>query len=190
MWHAIRGRLLLRTPVPVPWDLHMFYLLRQILSPNLSLFRTMLFEYPSVLSRFCFHADPNKKQDDRPGLWLAEIFSTTPLKRLNGIQRILTGSKIEYNESWQEARSQRPAVCLCSWADRGKKQDGYPSLWLDETFSTSALQLLNGIQRNLKKSKILTSSTEYVFFRPIRKTRWSPVPGWSDKKLAHCTRLH
>ena len=36
------------------WDLHMFYLLRQILFPNLSLlFRTMLFEYPSVLSPFC-----------------------------------------------------------------------------------------------------------------------------------------
>ena len=32
----------------------MFYLLRPILFPSLSLlFRTMLFEYPSVLSRFC-----------------------------------------------------------------------------------------------------------------------------------------
>ena len=40
---------------PSLWDLHMFYLLRPILFPNLSLFfRTMLFEYPSVLSRFCF----------------------------------------------------------------------------------------------------------------------------------------
>ena len=36
------------------WDLHMFYLLRQIQFPNLQFFRTMLFEYPSVLSRFCF----------------------------------------------------------------------------------------------------------------------------------------
>ena len=35
-------------------NLHMFYVLRPILFPNLSLFfRTMLFEYPSVLSRFC-----------------------------------------------------------------------------------------------------------------------------------------
>ena len=32
----------------------MFYVLRPVLFPNLSLFfRTMLFEYPSVLSRFC-----------------------------------------------------------------------------------------------------------------------------------------
>ena len=43
--------------VPSLWDLHMFYLLRPILFPNLSLlFRTMLFEYPSVHSRFCFVA--------------------------------------------------------------------------------------------------------------------------------------
>ena len=41
--------------VPFLWDLHMLYLLRQILFPNLSLFfRTVLFEHPSVLSRFCF----------------------------------------------------------------------------------------------------------------------------------------
>ena len=36
------------------WDLHMFYLLRPVLFSNLSVFfRTMHFEYPSVLSRFC-----------------------------------------------------------------------------------------------------------------------------------------
>ena len=37
------------------WALHMSYLLRPILFPNLSLFfQTMLFERHSVLSRFCF----------------------------------------------------------------------------------------------------------------------------------------
>ena len=52
--HADRGRLLLRTPGPVP--LGLAYVLRVETNPfpNLSLFyRTMLFEYPSVLSRFC-----------------------------------------------------------------------------------------------------------------------------------------
>ena len=40
--------------VPPLRDLHMFYLLIPILLPNLSLFfRTMIFENPSVLSRFC-----------------------------------------------------------------------------------------------------------------------------------------
>ena len=49
VWHADRGRLLLRTLDPV-----LLGLADVLLFPNLSLFyRTMLFEYPSVLSRFC-----------------------------------------------------------------------------------------------------------------------------------------
>ena len=60
------------------------------------------------------------------------------------------------------------------------KQDGCPGLWLAETFSTSPLKPLNGIQRNLIGSKISTSSTKFVFFGPIGKTRWPPWPliGW------------
>ena len=185
------------------------------------------------------------KQDGRPGLWLTETFSTSPLKPLNGIQRNLTGSKIsmssskfvffgpigktrwppwpligwdifdfssetternstkfdrkqdlnvlylvcvfradrenkisdwlkhfrlllwnswmEFNETWQEARSQCPLTSLC-FSGRSEKQDGRPGHWLAETFSTSPLKPLNGIQRNLTGSKISTSSTKFVFF--------------------------
>ena len=54
VWHADRGRLLLRTPGPVPLGLEYVQLVETNPFPNLSLFyRTMLFEYPSVLSRFC-----------------------------------------------------------------------------------------------------------------------------------------
>ena len=54
VWHADRGRLLLRTPGPVPLGLAYILLLETSPLPNLSLFyRTMLFEFPSVLSRFC-----------------------------------------------------------------------------------------------------------------------------------------
>ena len=69
-------------------------------------------------------------------------------------------------------------VCVFR-ADREKK-DGRPGLWLAETFSTSPLKPLNGIQRNLTGSKISTSSIQFVFFWPIRKTRWPPWPliGW------------
>ena len=97
------------------------------------------------LPSLCF-SGRSEKQDGRPGLWLTETFSTSPLKRQNGIQRNLTGSKIlmsftkfvffwvdrknkmaalasdwlrhfwlllwnrwtEFNETWQEARSQCP----------------------------------------------------------------------------------
>ena len=216
------------------------------------------------LPSLCF-SGRSEKQDGRPGLWLAETFSTSPLKPLNGIQRNLTGSKIstsstkfvffgpigktrwppwpligwdifdfssetaernstkldrkqdlnvlyqvcvfradrknkmaalasdwlrhfrlllwnyrtEFNETWQEARSQRPLPSLC-FSGRSEKQDGCPGLWLAETFSTSPLKLQNGIQRNLTGSKISTSSTKFVFFGPIGKTRWLPwlLIGW------------
>ena len=79
----------------------------------------------------------------------------------------------EFNKTWQEARSQRPLSSLC-FSGRSEKQDGRPGLWLAETFSTSPLKPLNGIQQNLTGSKISTSSTKFVFFGPIGKTRWPP----------------
>ena len=168
------------------------------------------------LPSLCF-SGRSEKQDGRSCLWLAETFSTSPLKPLNGIQRNLTGSKIstsstkfvffgpigknkmavlasdwlrhfrlllwnrstEFNETWQVARSQRPLPILC-FSGRSEKQDGRPGLWLAETFSTSPLKRPNRIQPNLIGSKISTSSTKFVFFGPIGKTRWPPWPliGW------------
>ena len=111
----------------------------------------------------------SEKQNGRPGLWLAETFSTSPLKPLNGIQRNLTGSKLSMS-----------STTFVFFRQIGKKQNGCPGLWLAETFSTSPLKPLNGIQRNLTGSKISTPSTKFVFFRPIGKTRWPPWPliGW------------
>ena len=45
------------------------------------------------LPSLCF-SSRSEKQDGRPGLWLAEAFSTSSLKLLNRIQRHLTGSKM------------------------------------------------------------------------------------------------
>ena len=85
----------------------------------------------------------------------------------------------EFNETWQEARSQRPLPSLC-FSGRSEKQDGCPGPLLAETFLTSLLKPSNGIQRNLTGSKISTPSTKFVFFGPIGKTRWPPWPliGW------------
>ena len=85
----------------------------------------------------------------------------------------------EFNETWQEARSQGPlpSLCFSGWSE---KQDGHPGLWLAETFSTSPLKLLNGIQLNLTGSKISRPSTKFVYFGLIGKTRWPPwrLIGW------------
>ena len=85
----------------------------------------------------------------------------------------------EFNQTWQKARAQHPIPSLC-FSGRSEKQDGRPGLWLAEAFSTSPLKLLTGIQRNLTGSKILTSSTKFVFFGLIGKTAWPPWPliGW------------
>ena len=85
----------------------------------------------------------------------------------------------EFNETWQEVRSQCPLIRLCfsCWSE---KQDGHSGLWLAETFSTSPLKTQNGIQWNSRGSKISTFSTKIVLFGPIEKTRWPPRPliGW------------
>ena len=85
----------------------------------------------------------------------------------------------QFNETWQRARSHGPLPSLC-FSGRLEKQDGRPGLWLAETFSTSPLKPLNGIQRNSTESKISRSFTKFVFFGPIGKTRWPPWPliGW------------
>ena len=93
---------------------------------------------------------------------------------------LLWNNWTEFNETWQKARSQcpLPSLCFSGWSE---KQDGRPGLWLAETFSTSPLEPLNRIHRNLTERKNSTSSTKFVFFGPIGKTRWPPWPliGWA-----------
>ena len=115
------------------------------------------------LPSLCF-SGRSEKQDCRPGLWLAETLSTSPLKPLNRIQWNLTGSK--------NSMSSTKFV----FSGRSEKQDGRPCLWLAETFSTSPLKQPNGIQRNLTGSKISKSSTKFVFSGPISKQKCPPWP--------------
>ena len=55
-----------------------------------------------------------------------------------------------------------------------------PGLWLTLTCSTSPLKPLNRIKQNLTGSNIPTSSTRFMYFRPIGTLRWPPWPliGW------------
>ena len=121
-----------------------------------------------VLYQVCvFRADRKNKMAALTSDWLRHF------------RLLLLNRWIELNKSWQEARSHRPLPSLC-FSGRSEKQDGRPGLLLAETFSTSPLKPLNGIQRNLTGSKVSTSSSKIVFFGPIGKSRWTPWPliGW------------
>ena len=98
---------------------------------------------------------------------------------LRHFQLFLWNRWIEFNKTWQEARSQHPLPGL-RFAGSSEKQDSRPVLWLAETFLTSLMKPLNGIQRNLTESKISTSSTTFVFYGLIQKTIWRnwPLIGW------------
>ena len=103
------------------------------------------------------------------------------VRKLPHFRLLLWNGWTELKETWQDARSQRPLPSLC-FSGRSEKQDGRPGLWLAETISTSPLKQMNGIQRNLTGSKISMSSTKFVFFGPIGKTKWQPWPliGWDN----------
>ena len=98
---------------------------------------------------------------------------------LRHFQLFLWNRWIEFNKTWQEARSQHPLPGL-RFSGRSEKQDSRPVLWLAETFFTSPMKPLNGIQRNLTESKFSTSSTKFVFFGLIQKNIWPPwhLIGW------------
>ena len=75
----------------------------------------------------------------------------------------------EFDETLQEARTQRPLPSLC-FGDRKENQDGRPSPWFVETFSTFQPQSLHEIQGNLTGMKISASSIKFMgFFWPIGK---------------------
>ena len=61
---------------------------------------------------------------------------------LRQFRLLLWNHWMEFNKTWQEARSQRPlpSLCFSGWSE---KQAGHQSLWLAETFSTSPLKPLN-----------------------------------------------
>ena len=78
--------------------------------------------YQRPLPSLCF-SGRWEKQDGCPGLWLAETFSTSPLKPQNGIQRNLTGRQIFPTSSTK----------FVFFGPIGKKQSGCPDIrkiWL------------------------------------------------------------
>ena len=144
---------------------------------------------------FVFRAEA-EKQDGRPGLWsklgrkqdfnvLYQVcafcadrknkMATLASDLLRYFRLLLWNRWMEFNKSWQEARCKRPLPSLCILGRSGKKQDGRLGIWLAETFLTSPLNPLNGIQWNLTGSKISTSSTKFCAYCADRKNKMAAL---------------
>ena len=118
----------------------------------------------NVLYQVCvFRADRKTKMAVPASHWLRHYWL------------LLWNRWTEWEETWQEARSLGPLSSLC-FSGRSEKQDGRHCLWFAETFLAFPLKLLKGIWWNLTGSKISMSSSKFVFFRPIGKSRWLPWP--------------
>ena len=138
---------------------------------------TPFFSSPEPKARVSYcHSAPSVV---RPSVCPSSVVCRPSGVNFSHFRLLLWNRWTEFNETWQEARSQCPLPSFC-FSGRSEKQDGCPGLWLAETFSTSPLKRLNRIQRNLTGSKISTPSSKFVFFEPIGKTRWPPWPliGW------------
>ena len=111
------------------------------------------------------------RKQDLNALYLVCVFQVDRKNKMAALaydllrqyQLFLWNCWIEFNKTWQEARSQHPIPGLrfSGWSE---KQDSRPVLWLAETFLTSPMKPLNGIQQNLTESKFSTSSSKLVFF--------------------------
>ena len=105
-----------------------------------------------------FRAD--KKKDRCPGLWVTETFSTSSLKRLNGIFQNITESK---------KSTSFIKLCFSGWS---QKQYCCPGLWLAGTFSASATWTeFNKTWQEATSQRPLQS-----LYGPIRKPSWLPWP--------------
>ena len=109
----------------------------------------------------------SKKQDDRPRLWLAKHFLTSPLKPLNGIQLNFTMQDLNtlyqvcvFGPIW---KSRWPPWSLIGW----------------DIFDFSSETAGQNLTKLDKKQDLNVLFRDCVF-GPIRKTRWPPwfFNGW------------
>ena len=132
----------------------------------------------------------SENNDGRPNIWLANTFSTSPLKPLIGIQWNFTGNMISTSASKLE------------FLDRAGNKDGHPGqpinkggtlysdgnsrwlsdLWLAETLS-NYLKPLYAIKRSLTGSNIAKSWVKLVFIGPV--DRKSKVADLASDCLGH-----
>ena len=124
------------------------------------------------LASLWFRTIGKKKQDGQPGLRLAEIFSTSPLKSLKGIQQNLTGSKISTS-----------STKFVVYGPIGKKKNKMAILASDwmRHYRLILWNRWTEFNEKLYRKQDLNVLYQVGVFRADRKkTRWPPWPliGW------------
>ena len=157
---------------------------------------------PSVRRRFDFFSETAKrnstKLDRKQDLnvlykvcvFLADLknrMAALPFDWIRHFWLLLWNHWTEFNETWQEARSQRPlqSCCFSGWSE---KQDGRLCLWLTETFSTSPLNRWTVCNETWQEETSQRPLPSLCLFGWSEKQ--DGCPGQSVKKVAHCTQVH
>ena len=106
----------------------------------------------NVLYQVCvFRADRKNKMAALASDWLRHF------------RLLLWNHWLEFNKTWQEARSQRPLPSLC-FSGRSEKQDGSSGLWLAETFLDFSSETTEGNSTKLDRKKDLNVLYEVCVF--------------------------
>ena len=120
----------------------------------------------------------SEKQDSCPGLWLAETFSTCPMKQLNWIQRNLTESKF--------STSSTKLFFFSGWS---KKQYDNPGLWLAETYFDFSSETAERNSGKLDRKQDLNVLYQVCVFWAEKWIKMATLANPS-KKVAHRTQRH
>ena len=101
------------------------------------------------------------------------------VRKLSHFWLLLWNRLTEFNETWQEAISQRPLPSLC-FSGRSEKQDGRPGLWLLRHFLLFLWNCWTEFNETWQEARSQSPLQSLFFFGPIGKLRWLPWPliGW------------
>ena len=133
----------------------------------------------NALYQVCVFRTNRKKQNGRPGLWLADTFSTS-LKWLNGIQRNLTGSKISTPSAkfvffGLIGKTRWPPWLLIGWDifDFSSETAERNSTKLDRKQDLNALYQVC-VFRAVRKNKMAALASDWLrHFRLLLWDRWT-----------------
>ena len=117
----------------------------------------------NTLYQVCvFRADQKNKMAALASDWLRHF------------RLLLWNRRMEFDKTWQEARSQCPLPSLC-FSGRSKKQDGCPGLWLAETYFDFSSETTERNSTKLDRKQDLNALYQVCVFWADRKNKMAAL---------------